>query len=347
MRVTSASAQFLRLERHPYSGEEIPMVSALEFHFYPDYPSIYAAYTEGELDGVSQVLQSDIPLAQDRTDLQLFSAPLSTYVGVIFNLQNPDVLFLQDASVRRALYHALDRKRLLEETVGGHGVLAPSPIPSNNWGHAADTPSYDYDPDEARRLLDESGWVDTDGDGTRDKDGRPMQFILLTNDDSARIALIEQIAADWRAVGVNTNVQSVSFVGLVNDFLVPRRFDAALVSWDITGDPDPFPLYHSSQIDTGQNYGGWANPEADALMTEARSTVDQEKRRRLYAQFQHLFATDIPAIPLYYPAYTYGVSERVKAVQIGPLNTPADRFVTFPDWYILTRRVPVNQQLSE
>ena len=82
-------------------------------------------------------------------------------------------------------------------------------------------------------------------------------------------------------------------------------------------------------------------------MTEARSTVDQEKRRRLYAQFQHLFATDIPAIPLYYPAYTYGVSERVKAVQIGPLNTPADRFVTFPDWYILTRRVPVNQQLSE
>ena len=347
MRVTSASAQFLRLERHPYSSEEIPMVSALEFHFYPDYPSIYAAYTEGELDGVSQVLQSDIPLAQDRTDLQLFSAPLSTYVGVTFNLQNPDVLFLQDASVRRALYHALDRKRLLEETVGGHGVLAPSPIPSNNWGHAADTPSYDYDPDEARRLLDESGWVDTDGDGTRDKDGRPMQFILLTNDDSARIALIEQIAADWRAVGVNTNVQSVSFVGLVNDFLVPRRFDAALVSWDITGDPDPFPLYHSSQIDTGQNYGGWANPEADALMTEARSTVDQEKRRRLYAQFQYLFATDIPAIPLYYPAYTYGVSERVKAVQIGPLNTPADRFVTFPDWYILTRRVPVNQQLSE
>ena len=347
MRVTSASAQYLRLERHPFSSEDIPMVSALEFHFYPDYPSIYAAYTEGELDGVSQVLQSDIPLAQDRTDLQLFSAPLSTYVGVTFNLQNPDVLFLQDARVRRALYHALDRERLLEEMVGGHGVLAPSPIPSNNWGHAPDTPSYDYDPDEAQRLLDESGWVDTDGDGTRDKDGWPMQFILLTNDDSARIALIEQIAADWQAVGVNANVQSVSFVGLVNDFLVPRRFDAALVSWDIAGDPDPFPLYHSSQIDTGQNYGGWANPEADALMTEARSTVDQEKRRALYAQFQHLFAADIPAIPLYYPAYTYGVSERVKAVQIGPLNTPADRFATFPDWYILTRRVPVNQQLSE
>ena len=347
MQATLTSAQFIRLERNPYSSEDIPMVSALEFHFYPDYPSIYAAYTEGELDGVSQVMQSDISLAQARTDMQLFSAPLSTYVGVVFNLQNPDVPFLQDAIVRRALYHALDREQLLHDVVGGHGVLASSPIPSNNWGHAPDTPSYDYDPDEARRLLDESGWVDTDGDGTRDKDGLPMQLILLTNDGPTRIALIEQIAADWQAVGVKVAVESVSFGGFVSDFLTPRRFEAVLLSWDITGDPDPFPLYHSSQITTGQNYGGWSNQEADALVIEARSTVDPEKRRALYAQFQHLFAADVPAIPLYYPVYTYGVSERVKAVQIGLLNTPADRFATFPDWYILTRRVPANQPLSE
>ncbi len=347
MQATLTSAQFIRLEHNPYSSEDIPMVSALEFHFYPDYPSIYAAYTEGELDGVSQVMQSDISLAQARTDMQLFSAPLSTYVGVVFNLQNPDVPFLQDAIVRRALYHALDREQLLHDVVGGHGVLASSPIPSNNWGHAPDTPSYDYDPDESRRLLNESGWVDTDGDGTRDKDGLPMQLILLTNDGPTRIALIEQIAADWQAVGVKVVVESVSFGGFVSDFLTPRRFEAALLSWDITGDPDPFPLYHSSQIATGQNYGGWSNQEADALVIEARSTVDPEKRRALYAQFQHLFAADVPAIPLYYPVYTYGVSERVKAVQIGPLNTPADRFATFPDWYILTRRVPVNQPLSE
>ena len=347
MQATLTSAQFIRLERNPYSSEDIPMVSALEFHFYPDYPSIYAAYTEGELDGVSQVMQSDISLAQARTDMQLFSAPLSTYVGVVFNLQNPDVPFLQDAIVRRALYHALDREQLLNDVVGGHGVLASSPIPSNNWGHAPDTPSYDYDPDEARRLLDESGWVDTDGDGTRDKNGLPMQLILLTNDGPTRIALIEQIAADWQAVGVKVAVESVSFGGFVGNFLTPRRFEAVLLSWDITGDPDPFPLYHSSQIATGQNYGGWSNQEADALVIEARSTVDPEKRRALYAQFQHLFAADVPAIPLYYPVYTYGVSERVKAVQIGPLNTPADRFATFPDWYILTRRVPANQPLSE
>ncbi|MCY3709989.1 MAG: peptide ABC transporter substrate-binding protein [Caldilineaceae bacterium] len=346
MQATLTSAQFIRLERSPFSNEDIPMVSALEFHFYPDFPSIYAAYTEGELDGVSQVMQSDIALAKARTDLQLFSAPLSTYVGVIFNLQNPDVPFLQDANVRRALYHALDRERLLSDVVGGHGVLASSPIPSNNWGHAPDTRTYEYSPNEAQRLLNESGWVDSDGDGVRDKDGLPMQLILLTNDGPTRIALIEQIAADWQAVGVKVMVESVSFGGFVTNFLTPRRFEAALLSWDITGDPDPFPLYHSSQVETGQNFGGWSNEDADTLMIEARSTVDPEKRKLLYALFQHIFADDVPAIPLYYPVYTYGVSERVKSVQIGPLNTPADRFATFPNWYILTRRVPANQQLS-
>ena len=72
---------------------------------------------------------------------------------------------------------------------------------------------------EAQRLLTESGWVDSDGDGTRDKDGLPLQLILLTNDGPTRIALIEQIAADWRAVGVNVVVESVSFAGFVTEFL--------------------------------------------------------------------------------------------------------------------------------
>ena len=347
MRVTRSSAEFIRLEPSPYYGEDIPFVSALEFHFYPDYPSIYAAYAAGELDGVSRILQSDILSAQERTDLQLFSAPESICIHIIFNLQNSHLPFFQDVAVRQALYYALNREQILNDIAGGHGVLASSPIPSNNWAHDQDIPSYAYDLDKAQRLLDESGWVDTDGDNIRDKDGQAMRFRLLTNDDPSRMAMLKYISADWRSIGVDAVVQSVSFAGLVTDFLTPRHFDAVLVSWNISGDPDPFPLYHSSQVNTGgQNYGGWSNGEADALMIKARSTVDREKRRALYAEFQRIFAAEVPAIPLYYPAYTYGVSERVKAVQIRSLNTPADRFVTFPDWYILTRRVPVNQQVE-
>ncbi len=137
----------------------------------------------------------------------------------------------------------------------------------------------------------------------------------------------------------------MSFAGLVSDFLAPRRFDAALISWsDLAGDPDPYPLWHSSQAEEGaQNFSGWSNERADAILERARGLVDQGERKQYYSEFQDIFAEEVPALLLYYPIYTYGVSDRVKNVQIGPLNRAADRFATFADWYIVTRRVPANQ----
>ncbi len=348
MRVAEASARMIRLEPNPFLGADTPYIAALEFHFYPDYPSIYAAYTKGELDGISRVLSNDLPLAKERDDLQLFSALESEYTSVILNLKNPDTPFFQERAVRQALQYSLNRERLIEQAIAGQGIVADSPIPANSWAHAADLPTFAYNPAQATRLLDEAGWIDRDADGVRDKDGRPLRFVLLANDDPSRQQMIEQISADWRAIGVQAVSQSVSFAGLVSDFLAPRRFDAALVTWSITGDPDPFPLWHSSQAaEGGQNYSGWMSEEADTLIKDARSTIDRSKRETLYARFQQLFLEELPALPLYYPVYTYGVSQRVKNVQIGPLNTPSDRFVTFPDWYIVTRRVPANQMGDE
>lgn len=344
MRAVQVDAEHIRLEPNPFFGEQTPYISALEFHFYPDYPSIFAAYTEGNLDGISRILPGDLPIAQERDDLQLFSALESVYVNIVFNLNSPDVSFFQELPVRQALYYGLNRERLVADALQGQGVVADSPLPANNWAYSSDIRHYEYNPDLAKRLLDEAGWTDSDGDGIRDKEGRPLSFILLSNDDPVRQTVIEQIAQDWQSIGVQADPQAVSFAGLVSDFLAPRRFDAALIGWDITGDPDPYPLWHSSQAgEGGQNYSGWSNTQADQIMREARSTVGQEARKQLYTTFQQIFAEEVPALPLYYPVYTYGVSERVKNVQIGPLNNPADRFNNFDEWYIVTRRVPANQ----
>jgi peptide/nickel transport system substrate-binding protein len=178
----------------------------------------------------------------------------------------------------------------------------------------------------------------------REKEGKPLRFLLYSNDDPARQALIEQIAADWKMIGVDAQPTPVTFAGLVADFLNPRRFDAALIGWEIPGDPDPYPLWHSTQAaGGGQNFSGWDNPEADALMEQGRALSDEAARRALYAQFQTIFAEEVPSLLLYHPVYTYGVSSRVHNVQIGALNQPSARFATFADWYILTRRVPANQ----
>jgi peptide/nickel transport system substrate-binding protein len=78
-------------------------------------------------------------------------------------------------------------------------------------------------------------------------------------------------------------------------------------------------------------------------MEQARASISDAERKQLYARFQELFAEEAPALLLYYPVYTYGVSDRVRNVQIGSLNNRSGRFDTFADWYILTRRVPANQ----
>jgi len=125
---------------------------------------------------------------------------------------------------------------------------------------------------------------------------------------------------------------------------VPRSYDAAVVHWDLAGDPDPYPLWHSTQIRDGQNYAGWDNRTADESIEKARTTVDRAARKQYYSEFQRIFAEEVPALLLYHPVYTFGVRDKVHNVQLGPLNTPSDRFRSFANWYIVTKRITVGSQ---
>lgn len=344
MQVAEIAADHIRLEPNPFFVGNSPYISALELEFYPDHPSLFSAFLAGEIDGISTILPSDLPTAAARDDLQLFSSVMPEYVHIIFNLNNPNLPFFQDKLVRQALYYGVNRERLLEEVVAGQGIVSHSLMLPENWAYNPNVRQYQYDPERAKQLLDQAGWVDTDGDGIRDKDGRQLEFQLTTNNDLTRQVLIEQIALDWQALGVRAVATQASFQELVADLLVPRHFDAALIGWETPGDPDPYPLWHSSQAEGGgQNYSGWSNEEADEIMQEARSITDMDARRELYWRFQEIFAEEAPAILLYHPVYTYGVSTRVQNVQMGSLNEPAERFANFADWYIVTRRVPDNQ----
>jgi peptide/nickel transport system substrate-binding protein len=171
----------------------------------------------------------------------------------------------------------------------------------------------------------------------RVKEGKVLRFTLLVNADPVREALAQEIAKQWQAIGVQVIVRPVAS-GLIADFLKPRSFEAVLVDLSLVGDPDPYPFWHEAQIE-GQNYSSFRNRQISELVEQGRRTIDLNTRAELYRQFQQLFASEIPAILLYSPIYTYAVDERVNNVQIGPINYPADRFATISDWYIAVRRV--------
>lgn len=348
MRIVEIAPAYVRLEPSPFNGGATPFISALEFHFYPDYGNVVAAFDAQQIDGLSTILPADVEEATARDDIQLFTSVESGYENILLNVNNPNAPFFQDRSVRQALLSALDRERLIESTLFGQGVVANGLLSPGHWAYTPEVKRYPYDLAAAQTLLDQAGWIDSDGDGVRDKDGKPFAFILLVKDDLLHQQIGAQLAADWAKIGVRADVQAVPFSGLVADFLAPHTFEAALTDWNQVGDPDPFPQWHSSQIEgNGQNYTGWQNAEADQLMETARQTTDEAERQALYARFQAIFAEELPSLPLFHPLYTYGVSTRVNNVQVGALNTPAERFSSFADWYIDSRRVPASQTSAE
>lgn len=344
MRIVKMASDHVRLEPSPFNSGATPFISALEFRFFPDYGNVVTAFDAQQIDGLSLLAPGDARNAAARDDIQLFSSVESGYENVVLNVNNPNAPFFQERSVRQALLYALDRERLVNETLSGQGIVARGLRSPGHWAYTSEVRQYPYDPATAQTLLDQAGWIDSDGDGVREKDGRAFEFILLVKDDNLHQQVGAQLAADWAEVGVRAEVQAVSFSGLVTDFLAPRAFEAALIDWNQIGDPDPYPQWHSSQIEgNGQNYAGWQNAEADQLMEAARQITDEAERKTLYAQFQAIFAEELPALPLFHPLYTYGVSTRVQNVQIGALNAPAERFDGLAGWYINSRRVPANQ----
>ena len=344
MMVEAMAADHIRLKPSPFYAGASPYLSALEFRFYPDHPSMLTGYIENQIDGIGRILPSEFPIAAAQDDLALFSAVQARFLSITFNMDNANVPFFADKAVRQALYYGLNRDALVEEVAMGLGVVAHSPLLPENWAYNAKIQHYIYNSDQAKQLLDGAGWVDSNSDGVREKNGVPLQFLLYASDELLQSALIQRIALDWQAIGVRAVPTSLPFVSLMSDFLQPRKFDAALTVWDIPGDPDQYWLWHSTQIEEGGlNYAGWRNEEVDDLLQKARSISNESERKALYGRFQEIFADAAPSLLLYYPVYTYGVNKRVQNVQIGPLNRPAERFASFADWFMVTRRVPINQ----
>lgn len=319
-----------------------PYIEGIEFWFYADWDGLLEDYEHDELSGFHPSKLQDLPALVGMPTLNLYSAQ-STGLGLVYlNLQRESLPFLQQQEVRQALLYALDRQSLVDQVMGGQGLVADSPILPTTWAYNSTVRQYGYDPERAIGLLDASGWLDSNGDFIRDKDGVELAFTLLTSDDETMVQLAEEIARHWRAVGVDAAIRSVSGDAAI-DFVRTRDFDAALVEVELTADPDPYPLWHSTQIEAGQNFSGFASDEADQVMEEARLSADPEQRVELYQVFQQIFAEEVPSLLIYYPMYTYAVDEQVRDVQLSPLLHTSNRFRNIQAWYVQTEEVVVSE----
>lgn len=325
------SSAILRANQSYYLGA--PLLPEINLRFYPDEPSAAAAVVRGEAHAIlldSSAKQDDFDALSSTRGLNAYAQTRSAYT--VLYLNNSEAPF-NDRSVRQAVSLAVDIDGIIGDIVGGRAERADSPIVSGTWAFNPEIEPHKRKLDDARNLLKAAGWEIPEDGKVRLRNGTELRVTLMTDRDELRGALAKAIANQIKEIGIAVTVVQDESSTLVRDFLIPRRYQAAVFGWEPGPDPDPYPAWHSSQAtEAGRNLAAYASEKADMLMEEARRTSDLDERQRLYYTFQQLFHDDAPSVLLYHPVYTYFVTEQVKGLKAGILFNNSSRFRNVQEW---------------
>jgi peptide/nickel transport system substrate-binding protein len=320
---------------------QTPYIEQIAFRYYPTSAEVWAAFQAGDINGISQVSQDILPQVLSEPTLNTYTSRLPQLTLVLLNLNNPEVPFFQDSSIRRALMQAINRQQIIDSLFNGQAILADGPIFPGTWSYYTGTERIAYDPQTAISVLRQAGFtIPAEGGSVRtSEDGVRLAFEMVYPDNPLHQAMAQAIQASWAQIGVEVTLTPIAYDLLVSERLDPRFYQAALVDLNLTRspDPDPYPFWHQAQITGGQNYSGWDDRQASEYLEQARITLDLTERQRLYNNFQVRFSSELPALSLYYPVYTYAVTADMQGVSVGPLFDPADRFAGITNWFLVTR----------
>jgi peptide/nickel transport system substrate-binding protein len=312
----------LVLERNPRAWGPPASFDRILFRIFPENDVAYRALVEGSLDetlidaSLKDRAAGDAAFAACCRVIEFYDLDYS-YIALDTRLP-----FFSDARVRRALTMLLDRDGIAAHLYRGSARVISGPwAPQSPASDPAVTP-LPFDPAAAARLLDEAGWRDTNGNGIRDRGGREFDFeLLVSSGNTIGREIDETFVAELARAGVRAHVRSLEWASFV-ERLDSGSFEAAsLASSAPDPNPDPYAYWHSSQWPPrGLNSGYYKNAEADRLMDEARTEMDETKRIALYHRLHRIFRDDAPAIFVVNSTKKYALRRRLEGVASSPLG---------------------------
>ncbi|MCI0355722.1 MAG: ABC transporter substrate-binding protein [Acidobacteria bacterium] len=308
--VSLAQDREVIIERNDEYWGEKPKLRRVRFAVVPDTTTRVLELRKRSADLVINALTADMVEDIRREGrLMVVQAPGSIYSYLALNLNDP---ILKDGDVRRALAYAIDRRPVLHYLWRDQARPAASLLPPEHWAYDAGVATYDYDPERARRLLDESGYPM--------RDGVRFHLTMKTSTEETTRLLAAVLQQQLREVGIALDIRSYEFATFYSD-VVRGAFQLYSLRW-IGGneDPDIFEhVFHSASIPPKRaNRGHYRNPRVDELIDQARREVDTDKRRTLYAEVQRLIAEDLPYIHLWYLDNVVVHSPRVRGIRVSP-----------------------------
>ena len=196
----------------------------------------------------------------------------------------------------------------------------------------------------AREMLENNGWEFDEetkiwGKKTKKSESQ-LRFSLSTSDTPELKAVAEIIVEEWRELGAEVSLKIFESGDLNQNVIRPRKYDALLFGEIVSRELDLFAFWHSSQRnDPGLNIALYANITADKLLEDARAATDRNVMIEKYEEFEKEVDADVPAVFVYSPDFIYITPKNVKALELGAVTTPAERFLNIHQWYIATDKI--------
>jgi peptide/nickel transport system substrate-binding protein len=325
--------------RQRSGGQDGFAIERMRFQVYPNTEEAVADFNSGQVDGIVAPTSDTRPQLLSIPQASIHSELQSTLGVMIFNWRLPgedeEPNPYREIRVRRALTLAIDREAIVQRNLTGLAATAHNPLMPGVWAYDPDIRIPTPDISEAQRLLENAGITPVE-EGNEDGTGRIwLRPTLLVPDDPTLVQLAEEFAIQWSEIGVEATVEPED-EATYRQRLQDGRFDLAIVELSLgkSADPDVYSFWHQGQFPDGENYGAVDDRRISETLERARRDPFGLNRIEHYEQFQQEFVDRAIAIPLYYPLFTYVVSDRVEGVQLGFIGDASDRFRTLQDWSI-------------
>jgi peptide/nickel transport system substrate-binding protein len=336
-----ATGSYVMLEANPHWAGPAPPFRRVTVRTIENTAALEANLRSGTIDMVAGELglSLDEALAFDQrhgSHFTLIYKPGLVFEHIDMNLDHPA---LADRRVREALLLGLDREAISQSLFAGRQPVADSFVNPLDVGYSPDAPRYRHDPERAASLLDAAGWTVQSGGLRRNEEGRALTLELKTTAGNRTRELVQQVLqSQWRKIGVDIQIKNEPPRVLFGETMRHRRFDLALYAWISAPESVPRSTLHSSEIPSeangfaGQNTPGFDNPEMDRLIDAIEIELDAEKRKALWADIQRLYATELPALPLYFRSDSFILPQWLTGVRPTGNQSPTTLWIT--DWAV-------------
>lgn len=316
------SGQYVELRSNVMYYEGNPVIERVIYRVIPDQTTMFMELHQQTIDSIGLS-----PIQYTRlTDTEYFKQTYTkfrypsfgyTYLG--FNMQRAP---FDDIRVRRAIDYAIDKDEMIQSVLYGLGRKITGPFSLDSWAYNKQVQPRSFNPEMSRKLLFEAGFRDENQDGVLERNNTPFVFTIVTNQGNfERKLTAEIIQRRLKEVGVEVRIKVVEWSAFLSEYIDKKNFDAVLLAWGLSRDPDIYDIWHSSKTENGAfNFVSFKNQRADTLMEQGRSVFQLEERRKYYHELHQLIFDESPYLFLYVSDALPIIHSRFDGVEVTPLG---------------------------